>query len=239
MRSSAMVSTAFKALLVGDCGAMATDLETGERDILRRLTRQIELRNNGSGLYSLRMGRFAALIARNLGLPNEQVQMLELAAPLHDMGKIGIPDAILLKRGKLSAQETTVMRRHPQIGHKILHGSGNRFVQLAAIIALRHHERWDGSGYPDGLSGQDIPRAARIVALADVFDALISERPYKDAWSYDAAIDYVRSCRGSLFDPTCVDALLADTARLLIVGRSETTESGQRPHLAVVPPTTT
>jgi len=109
-------------------------------------------------------------------------------------------------------------------------------VQLAAIIALRHHERWDGSGYPDGLSGADIPRAARVVALADVFDALISERPYKDAWSYDAAIDYVRSCSGTLFDPACVDALLADPACLRVVGCIDAPAAGQRPHLVVVPP---
>jgi two-component system, response regulator RpfG len=235
MRSSAMASTALKALLADDCATMATDVEAGERDVLRRLTRQIELRNNGSGVYSLRMGRFAALIAANLGLPDMKVQMIELAAPLHDIGKIGIADAILLKRGKLSEDETAVMRTHPQIGYDILHGSGNRFVQLAAIIALRHHERWDGSGYPHGLGGADVPRAARIVALADVFDALISERPYKHAWSYEAAIDYLRSSRGSLFDPACVDALLADSVRLRVIGSFEEAAPGQRRHLAIVP----
>ena len=210
------------------------DMESGERDVLRRLTRQIELRNNGSGVYSLRMGRFAALIATNLDLAEDQVRMLELAAPLHDIGKIGIPDAILLKPGKLTDEETAIMRRHPRLGYEILHDSSNRFVQLAAIVALRHHERWDGSGYPDGLSGIRIPQAARIVALADVFDALISERVYKTAWSYEEAIDYVRSCRGTQFDPACVDALLLDTARLRDVGQGETVAQKFALHLEVV-----
>jgi two-component system response regulator RpfG len=232
MRSFATASTAIRLLLVGDEDPEPAELESGERDILHRLTRQIELRDNGSGIYSRRMARLAALIAVNLALPDEQVRMLELAAPLHDVGKIGIPDAILLKRGKLSAAETAVMRRHPQIGHEILCSSRNRFVQLAAVIALRHHERWDGSGYPDGLRGEQIPLTARIVALADVFDALISERPYKVAWSYADAIDYVRRYRGALFDPACVDALLGDLVGLRDAG--ENRRQVRRPRLALV-----
>ena len=149
------------------------------------------------------------------------------------IGKIGIPDAILLKPGKLNDEETAIMRRHPRLGHEILHDSSNRFVQLAAIVALRHHERWDGGGYPDGLAGANIPQVARIVALADVFDALISERAYKAAWSYEDAIDYVRTCRGSQFDPACVDALLVEPARLRVIGLSDANMQAG-PQLAVV-----
>ncbi len=232
MRSSMTASKAIEAL-AGDRVSTMGDMESGERDVLRRLTRQIELRNNGSGVYSLRMGRFAALIATNLGLAADQVRRLELAAPLHDIGKIGIPDAILLKPGKLTDEETAIMRRHPRLGYEILHDSSNRFVQLAAIVALRHHERWDGGGYPDGLAGEDIPQVARIVALADVFDALISERVYKAAWSYEDAIDYVRTCRRSQFDPACVDALLVEPARLRVIGQSDASMQAG-PQIAVV-----
>jgi two-component system response regulator RpfG len=161
------------------------EVEERERETLYRLARAIEFRDYGTGVHLVRMARFAGLIADALGMPDDEVRMLELAAPLHDIGKIGIPDAILLKRGTLTEAEFEVMRRHPQIGHEILRDSQSRFVQLGAVIALRHHERWDGSGYPGGLRGDAIPLAARIVALADVFDALLSERPYKPAWSHE------------------------------------------------------
>jgi len=141
-------------------------------------------------------------------MPDDEVRMLELAAPLHDIGKIGVPDAILLKRGRLNDEEIVAMRKHPQIGYEILRDSQSRFVQIGATVALRHHERWDGSGYPDGMRGSEIPLVARIVALADVFDALISERPYKPAWSLEQATAYVREHSGTLFDPACVEALL-------------------------------
>jgi len=122
---------------------------------------------------------------------------------------------VLLKRSSLTDEEFAVMRRHPLIGYEILRDSQSRFVQMGATIALRHHERWDGSGYPDGLKGEDIPLPARIVAVADVFDALTSERPYKRAWSADEAFEYVQANRGTLFDPSCVDVLLANQARIL------------------------
>jgi two-component system response regulator RpfG len=130
------------------------------------------------------------------------------------MGKIAIPDAILLKPGPLTEDEIVVMRRHPRIGHELLSGSQNRFIQAGAVVALRHHERYDGSGYPDGLMGEGIPMEARIVAVADVFDALISPRPYKTAWSIDASLAYLYAQRGRLFDPRCVDMLVQNRARL-------------------------
>ena len=137
-----------------------------------------------------------------------------MAAPLHDVGKIAIPDSVLLKPGPLNKDEIEVMRQHPRIGHELLSGSQNRFIQTGAVIALRHHERFDGSGYPDGLVGEEIPLEARIVAVADVFDALVSPRPYKQAWDMDAALGYLYSQRGRLFDPRCVDALMRSRERL-------------------------
>jgi len=212
-----MASTAVERLLGVDADGVTDEeriVQAGERDILRRLIRRIELRDNGSGAYSPRMGRLAALIARNLGMSDEEARMLEIAAPLHDIGKIGIPDAILLKRGTLSAEETAIMRTHPRVGHELLCDSSDRLVALAATIALHHHERWNGGGYPHGLRGACIPRVARIAALADVFDALISERVYKPAWPHEQAVAYVREWRGEQFDAQCVDALLRDPGKL-------------------------
>ncbi|MEG3190987.1 two-component system response regulator [Lysobacter sp. D1-1-M9] len=190
------------------------EVEERERETLSRLARAIEYRDTGTSVYLERMTRVAGLIAEHLGLFEDEVRMIELAAPLHDIGKIAIPDAVLMKPGPLTAEETAIMRRHPRIGHELLDGSQNRFVQAGALIALRHHERYDGSGYPDGLAGEDIPLEARIVAVADVFDALISPRPYKPAWDLEATLDYLYAQRGRLFDPRCVDALVRSRARL-------------------------
>ncbi len=190
------------------------EVEERERETLTRLARAIAFRDTGTSANLERVAHIAGLIAEELGLFEDEVRMIELAAPLHDIGKIAIPDALLLKPGPLSVEETAVMRQHPQIGYDLLSGSQNRFIQLSAKIALRHQERWDGSGYPDGLSGETIPLEARIVAVADVFDALISERPYKRAWSLQEAMDYMRDNSGVLFDPRCVDALLRHEAQM-------------------------
>jgi two-component system, response regulator RpfG len=160
------------------------------------------------------MAGIAGLIARGVGLFEDEARLIELATPLHDLGKIALPDAVLQKPGPLSEEERALVRRHPQIGHDLLAGSGNAFLQLAATIALRHHERFDGSGYPDRLKGNEIPMEARIVAVADVFDALISEQPYKHAWEVDAALAHLYAQRGRLFDPHCVQALLASRRQL-------------------------
>nr|WP_255698946.1 two-component system response regulator [Luteimonas sp. Y-2-2-4F] len=184
------------------------EVEERERETLTRLARAIAYRDAGTSANLERVAHLSGLVAEELGLFEDEVRMIELAAPLHDIGKIAIPDALLMKPGPLSPEETALMRQHPQIGYDLLSGSQNRFIQLSAKIALRHQERWDGSGYPDGLSGESIPLEARIVAVADVFDALISERPYKRAWTLDESLDYLRENRGVLFDPRCVDALL-------------------------------
>lgn len=190
------------------------EIEERERETLVRLARAIEYRDAGTSAYLERMSRIAGLIAEGLGLPEDDVRTIELAAPLHDIGKIAIPDAILLKDGPLDAAEMHRMRAHPRIGFKLLSESQNRFIQTSAVIALRHHERYDGSGYPDGLRGEEIPLEARIVTVADVFDALISPRPYKRAWTIDEALAYLVEQRGILFDPRCVDVLLDEEARL-------------------------
>ena len=200
------------------------EVDERERETLFRLARAIEFRDFGTGAHLMRMSRFTGLIAEGLGLPEDEVRMLELAAPLHDIGKIGIPDSILLKRGKLTDDEFTVMRKHPQIGYEILRNSPSRFVQMGAEVALHHHERWDGAGYPERLAGEDIPLPARIVALADVFDALLSERPYKSAWSHDEAVAYVRAHSGSFFDPACVSALLRDMSAVIEIEQTRMTE---------------
>lgn len=190
------------------------EVEERERETLSRLARAIEYRDAGTSAYLERMSHVAGLIAEDLGLFEDEVRMIEMAAPLHDIGKIAIPDRVLMKPGPLTPEETSLMRRHPRIGHELLSGSQNRFIQTGALIALRHHERYDGSGYPDGLAGEEIPLVARIVTVADVFDALISPRPYKRAWTVDEALDYLVEQRGKLFDPRCVDALVHNRERV-------------------------
>ena len=190
------------------------EVEERERETLTRLARAIAYRDAGTSANLERVARVAGVIAEELGLFEEEVRMIELAAPLHDIGKIAIPDALLMKPGPLTEEETEVMRRHPQIGYDLLSGSQNRFIQVSATIALHHQERYDGSGYPNGLRGNAIPIEARIVAVADVFDALISERPYKRAWSMDETFAYMQDNRGILFDPACVDALVRNRARV-------------------------
>lgn len=206
------------------------EVEERERETLSRLARAIEYRDIGTSAYLERMAHIAGLIAEGLGMSEEEVRLIELAAPLHDMGKIAIPDDVLLKPGPLDEHQLAIMRRHPKIGHELLSGSQNRFIQAGAIIALRHHERYDGSGYPDGLVGADIPIEARIVAVADVFDALISPRPYKAPWSFDNALDFLIEQSGKLFDPQCVQALVQNRPRLENICERYSTSS-QRPGL--------
>jgi two-component system response regulator RpfG len=155
------------------------------------------------------MSRYSRLIANALGLEHDEAETIELAAPLHDIGKIGIPDQILLKPAKLDTTEWEVMRRHPVIGHEILKGSASKYVRMGALIALGHHEKYDGSGYPNGLVGDHIPLCARIVAIADVYDALTSVRPYKKAWASAQAFEYVTTQAGQHFDPRLVEAFTA------------------------------
>jgi two-component system response regulator RpfG len=191
------------------------EVKEREKETLLRLARAGEFRDEETGYHLLRMSRYSRLIANALGLHHDEAETIELAAPLHDIGKIGIPDHILLKAGKLEDGEWQVMRRHPVIGHEILKGSASKYVRMGALIALGHHERYDGSGYPNGLVGDHVPLCARIVAVADVYDALTSKRPYKSAWTSDEAFDYVRSQAGRHFDPRMVEAFLGVRRQVL------------------------
>jgi two-component system response regulator RpfG len=194
--------------------AALQQIEERERETLTRLARAVQYRDGGTHADLQRMSAIAGLIARGVGMFEDEARLLELATPLHDLGKIALPDAVLQKVGPLSEDERALVRGHPRIGHDLLAGSANPFLDLAATIALRHHERFDGSGYPDGLKGYDIPLEARVVAVADVFDALISEQPYKHAWAIDAALAHLYAQRGRLFDPQCVQALLTSRRQI-------------------------
>ncbi len=171
-----------------------------------------------------RVGRLAAAIARQLGLGIAFAELLRAATTLHDVGKVAIPDGILLKPGPLSSQERRIMERHTLIGHELLAGTGNEMLELAAIVALSHHERWDGGGYPHGLERERIPLAARIAAVADVFDSLTCPRCYRPALAEAAALEAVVGGRGSHFDADAVDAFLrvhaAESGELTQTGRS-------------------
>ncbi len=188
-----------------------------EQETLLRLAKAGEFRDTDTGNHVLRMAKYARLIAEKLDLSLERCKLIELAAPMHDIGKIGIPDQILLKPARLNPDEMTVMRTHPQIGYQILQGSPSKYLHLGAEIALAHHEKYDGSGYPNGTKGENIPVEARIVAVADVFDALTSIRPYKKKWTNEAALEYLTTNSGSHFDPTCVQAFMAQLDQVAII----------------------
>jgi len=191
------------------------EIHARERETLIKLAKAGEYRDENTGNHIYRMARFSGLIAGELGLSAQDCEEIELTAPMHDLGKIGIPDNILLKPGALTPYEWLIMKTHPIIGHDILAESPSRFLRMGARIALCHHERFDGQGYPRGIAGTDIPLAARIVSVADVFDALTTTRPYKSAWTFEDALAYVESQRGAHFDPDCCDAFLRriDTVR--------------------------
>lgn len=182
----------------------ATALEQSYHDAISMLAHAGHYNDSDTGTHIWRMAAYASALAQAYGWDDERSAQLELAAPMHDTGKIGIPQAILRKPGPLDAQEWVVMKTHPKIGHDILSMSEAPVFHLAAEIALRHHEKWDGSGYPDGLAGETIPESARIVALADVFDALSVSRPYKQPWAIGRVMDYVQANSGIHFDPTLV-----------------------------------
>lgn len=177
-----------------------------ERETLLRLARAGEYRDQDTGNHVIRMSRYSRAIADYLGLSEADCDEIEFASPMHDIGKIGVPDHILLKPGRLEPGEWEIMKTHTVIGHQILADSDSRYIQVGAIIALSHHEKYDGSGYPYGLAGEAIPLQARIVAVADVYDALRSHRPYKEPWSRERAVEFIGEQRGRHFDPACVDA---------------------------------
>jgi putative two-component system response regulator len=186
-------------------------------DTIYRLSRAAEYKDEDTGAHIQRMSHYAAAVAGKMGLNRETVETILYAAPMHDVGKIGIPDYILLKPGKLDTNEWVIMKQHTVIGAKILEGSEAQFIELAKVIALSHHEKWDGSGYPKGLKGSKIPLAGRITAIADVFDALTSKRPYKEPFSLERSFNIIKESRGSQFDPEVVDAFFAVEDEILSI----------------------
>lgn len=184
------------------------ELLRAQEEALELLALASEYRDDDTGQHTRRVGVVAALLARELGVPEEQVDLIRRAAPLHDLGKIGVPDAVLLKAGPIDPRERAVMRRHTHIGSRILSRSSFPLMRLAAEIAACHHEWWDGTGYPAGLAGEEIPLSSRIVALADVYDSLTHARPYKRAWSMEEAVAEITAYRGRQFDPAVVDGFL-------------------------------
>jgi putative two-component system response regulator len=197
------------AWLAEEVKKATASIHAREQELLFRMSRAAEFRDPETGAHIQRMAHYSHLIAVRLGLSAEDQTLILQAAPMHDVGKIGIPDYILLKPGRLTPEEFEVMKSHTRLGFELLHGSASVVLQAAASIAIAHHEKYDGSGYPNGLAGEAIPLFGRIVAVADVFDALTSERPYKKAWPVERAATYLRDGAGGHFDPSCVDALLA------------------------------
>jgi putative two-component system response regulator len=186
-------------------------------DTVRRLVVAAEYRDRDTAAHIERIGRYAAMLAEGLGLRPGDVELLRQASPMHDVGKIGIPDAILLKPGPLTEDERRVMRQHPLIGARILEGSPSEIVQAGSVIALAHHERWDGAGYPFGTAGTAIPLFARICAVADVFDALTTVRPYREPLSIETALAIMEIERGRHFDPQILDVLLERRSELAAI----------------------
>lgn len=198
------------------------ELHRTRLEVIRRLGRAAEFRDNETGFHVIRMSHHARLLALAANCGEDWTDLLFNAAPMHDVGKIGIPDRILLKPGRLDLTEWEIMKTHSVIGAEIIGEDQSELMRLSRIIAHSHHEKWDGSGYPEGLSGEEIPLAARIVAIADVFDALTSERPYKRAWSVEEASDYIQRESGKHLDPRLVDLfqeVLPDMLKIMAMYR--------------------
>jgi len=196
------------------------------------LARAGEFRDNETGLHLMRMSRMCHALALAIGKDRRWAQMIQVASPLHDVGKIGIPDKILLKQGRLDSAEMEVMRRHPEFGGRIIPDNPAEVIRMAKRISLTHHERWDGGGYPAGLQGEEIPLEGRIAAICDVYDALLSERPYKQPWEPERVIAFLRDNSGTHFDPALISAFLANLPEMDAIRASY--DDDKPPHLMSV-----
>ena len=215
-------------ILEARVSARTQELHDSRLDIIRRLGRAAEFRDNETGLHIIRMSKYSQILGLRAGMTEAEAELLLQASPMHDIGKIGIPDHILLKPGKLDAHEWEIMKQHAQIGADLLDGNPAPLLRMARDIALSHHEKWDGSGYPKGLAGEDIPLVGRVVAVADVFDALTSVRPYKAAWPVEKAVDYLKEQRGRHFEARLVDLFLEELDEVAdIRGRYAEPEEGR------------
>ena len=191
-----------------------------QAELIQRLGDVVESRSNEAGNHVRRMAQVCHLLAQESGMSDDETAVLMHAAPMHDVGKIATPDAVLLKPGRLTPEEWDIMKQHPTIGLQILDGSQRPILKAAAVIAHQHHEKWDGSGYPQGLKGEDIHPYARIVAVADVFDALTHERVYKQAWPIEQVRDYLREVAGQHLDPHYVDILVRNIDKAEEINRT-------------------
>jgi len=197
--------------------ALQREMITTQEDIIYRMGEIGETRSEEVGNHVRRVALYSRILAELSGFDQETARLLEMASPMHDIGKVGIPDRVLNKPGRLDDEEWAIMKGHAQIGYDLLHRSSRPILQAAATVAHQHHEKWDGTGYPQGLSGTDIHPFGRITALADVFDALGSDRVYKPAWSLEAILDLLRRERGRHFDPALIDAFLENLDRFLAI----------------------
>ena len=184
------------------------ELKETRMDVIQRLARMAEFRDKETGQHIVRMSRYCLALAKTIGLTPSQCDLILATSPLHDIGKIAIPDSILLKPAKLDFHEMEIMKSHAVVGSQLLSGSNSAFLKMASVIAQSHHERWDGSGYPNKIKGEDIPLVGRICAVCDVFDALTSKRPYKEAWTFDDSMSEIIKGTGKHFDPNLVEAFL-------------------------------
>lgn len=206
-----IMTTAMKnqnIILDGMVKERTKELNDTRLEVIRRLGRAAEYRDDMTGFHIVRMSRYSQLLGRAAGMSEIDADMLLNASPMHDIGKIGIPDRVLMKPGKLDADEWTIMQTHVDIGVEILSGSSSELMNMAAEVAQNHHEKWDGSGYPRAIAGEEIPLTGRVVAIADVFDALTTERPYKKAWSIDESIEFLKEQKGKHFEPRLVDLFI-------------------------------
>lgn len=239
LRRSARALAEHAATLEAEVRRATAAIAEREHEAIVRLARAAEFRDWETGAHIIRVAWYCRLVARELGLPTAEQDTLFRAAPMHDVGKIGVPDYILLKPSGLDDIEFNIMKQHTVIGHRILADSESQLLRLAAAVALSHHERWDGSGYPDGRVGESIPLVGRIVGVADTFDALTSERPYKSEWPTGLAIEYLRQNSGRKFDPDCVEAFLRVTREVAEIRDSFPDTHGKtsgRPLSVVAPP---
>jgi len=194
----------------------ADELLNSRLQVVQRLGKAAEYKDNETGMHVMRMSHFAKELALAYGLTEQQAEILLHAAPMHDIGKIGIADSIMLKPGKLTDEEFSTMQKHPEIGAEIIGDCGDSILlNVAKSVSLTHHEKWDGTGYPKGLAGEDIPIEGRICAIADVFDALTSKRPYKDAWSIEDTVAFLKEQKGKHFEPKLVDLMIEILPKIL------------------------
>ena len=191
-----------------------SEIRSREHETLLRLAKAGEFRDEDTGNHVVRMAKYSRLIAEKMGLPESECETIELAAPMHDIGKIGIADEILRKPGRLTHPEYNIMKNHTLIGYEILKDSPSRYLQMGAVIALNHHERFNGTGYPNRLARHDIPLSARIVSVADAYDALTSHRPYKNKWPVNETVDYLNEHRGNHYCPEVLDAFNAQLHKI-------------------------